>query len=470
MVGWRAVLLVTIVKSSDVDCVADDELIEAAAPSSPQPNTPTVFELAVGRAFKWDRGAPQWAAAFVASNDAIPRLADLCITLRSLEAAGMELSMVAVAGGLGVLPVLECVEKWRDVAFVDGNVNQLAALVTTRDLLEERPTLADYVSSPVGAALHARLARDPEAFYLPGGLRGRARFAPPSDARPWDFEYLGLAPNLTSLLPPDAYPELAWSPASPKSYDNARRALVNDINPTLYLAPPAPGELEGFGGTCVVWASMPDTFELEEALGKARRDCSLVIPVRSCGRGTGTWCDGADVHNAQLLDPHALWEATARRACGGPDVRVVHYWAPEDRLSLGGPHDLSWALNVAHDGATSHPAPEAALASVNTALLHMFFGKRKACDGDREHLFSRVVSNLPALFPRLERVVVSEFVTDALEPTNPARACLPSPDELAGLALAALPGFRRAEASYAPGGGAACRSVFFSFERHAGPG
>ena len=152
MVGWRAVLLVTIVKSSEVDCAVDDELIEAAAPLS---NTPTVFKLAVGRAFKWDRGAPQWAAAFVASNDAIPRLADLCITLRSLEAAGMELSMVAVAGGLGVLPVLECVTKWRDVAFVDGNVNQLAALVTTRDLLEERPTLADYVSSPVGAALHA---------------------------------------------------------------------------------------------------------------------------------------------------------------------------------------------------------------------------------------------------------------------------------------------------------------------------
>ena len=99
MVGWRAVLLVTIVKSSEVDCAVDDELIEAAAPLS---NTPTVFELAVGRAFKWDRGAPQWAAAFVASNDAIPRLADLCITLRSLEAAGMELSMVAVAGGLGV--------------------------------------------------------------------------------------------------------------------------------------------------------------------------------------------------------------------------------------------------------------------------------------------------------------------------------------------------------------------------------
>ena len=44
MVGWRAVLLVTIVKSSEVDCAVDDELIEAAAPLS---NTPTVFELAV---------------------------------------------------------------------------------------------------------------------------------------------------------------------------------------------------------------------------------------------------------------------------------------------------------------------------------------------------------------------------------------------------------------------------------------
>ena len=462
MVGWRAVLLVTIVKSSEVDCAVDDELIEAAAPLS---NTPTVFELAVGRAFKWDRGAPQWAAAFVASNDAIPRLADLCITLRSLEAAGMELSMVAVAGGLGVLPVLECVTKWRDVAFVDGNVNQLAALLTTRDLLEERPTLADYVSSPVGAALHAQLARDPEAFYLPGGLRGRAQFAPSSDARPWDFEYLGLAPNLTSLLPPDAYPELAWSPTSPESYDNARRAIVNDINPTLYLAPPAPDELEGFGGACLVWASMPDTRELEEALGRARRDCSLVIPVRSCGKGTGTWCDGADVHNARLLDPHALWEATARRACGGMYARVVHYWAPEDRLSLGGPHDLSWALNVAHDGATSHAAPEAASASVDTALLHMFFGKRQTCDDGRAQLFSRIVSNLPALFPRLERVVVSEFVTGALDPTNPARVCLPSPDELADLVLAALPDFRRAETSYAPGGGAARRSVFVAFTR-----
>ena len=59
MVGWHAVLLVTIVKSSEVDCAVDDELIEAAAPLS---TTPTVFELAVGRAFKWDRGAPQWAA------------------------------------------------------------------------------------------------------------------------------------------------------------------------------------------------------------------------------------------------------------------------------------------------------------------------------------------------------------------------------------------------------------------------
>ena len=59
MVGWRAVLLVTIVKSSEVDCAVDDELIEAAAPLS---NTPTVFELAVGRAFKWDRGAPKWGS------------------------------------------------------------------------------------------------------------------------------------------------------------------------------------------------------------------------------------------------------------------------------------------------------------------------------------------------------------------------------------------------------------------------
>ena len=120
---------------------------------------------------------------------------------------------------------------------------------------------------------------------------------------------------------------------------------------------------------------------------------------------------------------------------------------------------------MAHDGATSHAAPEAASASVDTALLHMFFGKRQTCDGGRGQLFSQIVSNLPALFPRLERVVVSEFVTGALDPTNPARVCLPSPDELADLVLAALPDFRRAETSYVPGGGAARRSVFVAFTR-----
>ena len=124
-------------------------------------------------------------------------------------------------------------------------------------------------------------------------------------------------------------------------------------------------------------------------------------------------------------------------------------------------------MNAAADGgATSHPDPESALRRVDAALLHMLFGKRTACDdGDRARLFSQVVSNLPALCPRLERVVVSEFVADALAPTNPARACLPSPDDLADLVLAALPGFEHAETSYAPGGGAARRSVLVSFAR-----
>ena len=60
---------------------------------------------------------------------------------------------------------------------------------------------------------------------------------------------------------------------------------------------------------------------------------------------------------------------------------------------------------------------------------------------------------------------VAKLVADALAPTNPARACLPSPDDLADLVLAALPGFERAETSYAPGGGAARRSVLVSFAR-----
>ena len=128
-------------------------------------------------------------------------------------------------------------------------------------------------------------------------------------------------------------------PTSPESYDNARRAIVNDINPTLYLAPPAPDELEGYGGACLVWASMPDSRELEEALGRARRDCSLVIPVRSCGKGTGTWCDGADAHTRCSSTRTHYGKLPPTRG-GGMYARVVHYWAPEDRLSLGGPHYL----------------------------------------------------------------------------------------------------------------------------------
>ena len=197
------------------------------------------------------------------------------------------------------------------------------------------------------------------------------------------------------------------------------------------------GELDAAGRACVVFASMPDTEGLERALAAATRDCAVVLPVRACGKGTGSWCDGAAPHNLALLDPHPLWRVAARAAVGRA-ATVLHYWSPEDRLALGGPHDADWEVNAAADGgATSHPDPESALRRVDAALLHMLFGKRTACDdGDRARLFSRVVSNLPALCPRLERVVVSEFVADALAPTNPARACLPSPDDLADLVLA----------------------------------
>ena len=446
----------------------DRALAEPADPEDLADAGADAFELAVGAAFKWDRGAPQWAAAFLASNDALPHYDGVCATIGALAALpGVGVELATVVGGLGFLPLLECADNWRRVTLVDGNVNEFGKVLAFRRGLRTRRTRAAYAAAPVDRELEAALAADPAAFYLPGALaRGGVRLERASPHRRFAFAYDGREAPLTSLLPPSAYPELAWRARTDRGYRNVRRALIQALHRTLYLRPPAAGELDAAGRACVVFASMPDTEGLERALAAATRDCAVVLPVRACGKGTGSWCDGAAPHNLALLDPHPLWRVAARAAVGRA-ATVLHYWSPEDRLALGGPHDADWEVNAAADGgATSHPDPEPALRRVDAALLHMLFGKRTACDdGDRARLFSRVVSNLPALCPRLERVVVSEFVAGALAPTNPARACLPSPDDLADLVLAALPGFEHAETSYAPGGGAARRSVLVSFAR-----
>ena len=59
------------------------------------------------------------------------------------------------------------------------------------------------------------------------------------------------------------------------------------------------------------------------------------------------------------------------------------------------------------------------------------------------------------------------FLADALSPDNPARACVPTPGEIADLVTTALPEFEPAGTTYAPGAGAAQRSVLVAFDRRA---
>ena len=343
----------------------DRALAEPADPEAFADAGADAFELAVGAAFKWDRGAPQWAAAFLASNDALPHYDGVCATIGALAALpGVGVELATVVGGLGFLPLLECADNWRRVTLVDGNVNEFGKVLAFRRGLRTRRTRAAYAAAPVDRELEAALAADPAAFYLPGALaRGGVRLERASPHRRFAFAYDGREAPLTSLLPPSAYPELAWRARTDPGYRNVRRALIQALHRTLYLRPPAAGELDAAGRACVVFASMPDTEGLERALAAATRDCAVVLPVRACGKGTGSWCDGAAPHNLALLDPHPLWRVAARAAVGRA-ATVLHYWSPEDRLALGGPHDADWEVNAAADGApTPHPDPESPCAA-----------------------------------------------------------------------------------------------------------